>query len=58
MRIVLALFSERRYILFFPSEISKPVRVQKGAFVSDEEVSNVVDYLKQNIVEEVVYNEI
>ncbi len=43
-------------MLFFPSGYPKPVRVQ-GAFVSDEEVSNVVDYLKQNMVEEVVYNE-
>ncbi len=43
-------------MLFFPSGYPKPVRVQ-GAFVSDEEVSNVVDYLKQHMVEEVVYNE-
>lgn len=43
-------------MLFFPSGYPKPVRVQ-GAFVSDEEVSNVVDYLKQNLVEQVVYNE-
>ena len=43
-------------MLFFPSGYPKPVRVQ-GAFVSDEEVSNVVDYLKQNMVEEVVYHE-
>lgn len=31
-------------MLFFPSGIPKPVRVQ-GAFVSDQEVSNVVDFL-------------
>jgi len=43
-------------MLFFPSGYPKPVRVQ-GAFVSDEEVSAVVDFLKQNMVEEVKYNE-
>lgn len=32
-------------MLFFPSGISKPFRVQ-GAFVSDQEVGNVVDFLK------------
>lgn len=32
-------------MLFFPSGYSKPVRVQ-GAFVSDNEVSTVVDFLK------------
>ena len=36
-------------MLFFPSDISKPLRVQ-GAFISDSEVENVVDFLKdQNI---------
>ena len=34
-------------MLFFPSGYSKPVRVQ-GAFVSDREVSAVVDFLKEN----------
>ena len=34
-------------MLFFPSGYSKPVRVQ-GAFVSDREVSAVVDFLKSN----------
>jgi len=34
-------------MLFFPSGSSKPVRVQ-GAFVSDREVSAVVDFLKAN----------
>ena len=34
-------------MLFFPSGYSKPVRVQ-GAFVSDREVSAVVDFLKAN----------
>lgn len=33
-------------MLFFPSGIPKPIRVQ-GAFVSDKEVSAVVDFLKQ-----------
>ena len=30
-------------MLFFPSNLPKPVRVQ-GAFVSDEEVKRVVDF--------------
>lgn len=34
-------------MLFFPSGYSEPVRVQ-GAFVTDEEVSKVVDFLKDN----------
>jgi len=34
-------------MLFFPSGYSKPVRVQ-GAFVSDREVSSVVEFLKSN----------
>ena len=34
-------------MLFYPYGYPKPVRVQ-GAFVSDEEVSAVVDFLKQN----------
>jgi DNA segregation ATPase FtsK/SpoIIIE-like protein len=34
-------------MLFFPSGYNKPVRVQ-GAFVSDREVSAVVDFLKAN----------
>lgn len=34
-------------MLFFPQGIPKPVRVQ-GAFVSDEEVQKVVDFLKDN----------
>lgn len=38
-------------MLFFPSNLSKPIRVQ-GAFISDLEVKRVVDYLKeQNITE-------
>lgn len=32
-------------MLFYPQSMSKPARVQ-GAFVSDEEVAKVVDYLK------------
>ena len=43
-------------MLFFPSGYPKPVRVQ-GAFVSDEEVGKVVDFLKANMGEEVVYDE-
>ena len=34
-------------MLFFPSGYPKPVRVQ-GAFVSDEEVEKIVDFVKQN----------
>lgn len=34
-------------MLFYPAGYQKPVRVQ-GAFVSDEEVQAVVDYLKEN----------
>ena len=34
-------------MLFYPSGYQKPVRVQ-GAFVSDQEVQAVVDYLKEN----------
>ena len=34
-------------MLFFPQGYTKPLRVQ-GAFVSDEEVSNVVEFLKKN----------
>ncbi len=42
-------------MLFYPQGYSKPVRVQ-GAFVSDEEVSGVVDFLKnQNLGN--IYNE-
>lgn len=42
-------------MLFYPQGYPKPVRIQ-GAFVSDEEVGNIVDFLKnQNIGN--VYNE-
>ncbi|MCD7885619.1 MAG: DNA translocase FtsK 4TM domain-containing protein [Lachnospiraceae bacterium] len=34
-------------MLFYPQGYQKPARVQ-GAFVSDEEVSDVVDFLKEN----------
>lgn len=43
-------------MLFFPSGYPKPVRVQ-GAFVSDEEVAGVVDFLKEQMSEEVTYDE-
>ena len=33
-------------MLFFPSNLSKPIRIQ-GAFISDLEVKRVVDYLKE-----------
>ncbi len=34
-------------MLFHPGFLSKPIRVQ-GAFISDEEVENVVSYVKEN----------
>ena len=43
-------------MLFYPSGYPKPVRVQ-GAFVSDEEVGKVVDFLKANLTQEIVYDE-
>lgn len=42
-------------MLYFPSNLPKPLRVQ-GAFVSDEEVENVVSFLKEN-AEGVSYDE-
>jgi len=41
-------------MLFFPTGMSKPVRVQ-GTFVSDQEVEKIVDFLKKD--GETVYNE-
>ncbi len=38
-------------MLFYPTGYSKPVRVQ-GAFISEEEVANVVRFLKKNKQEE------
>ncbi len=43
-------------MLFFPSGYSKPVRIQ-GAFVSDSEVGKVVDFLKDQAMGGVSYNE-
>lgn len=43
-------------MLFFPSGYPKPVRVQ-GAFISDKEVSDVVDFLKENNGHAVMYSE-
>ncbi len=34
-------------MLYYPQGLNKPLRVQ-GAFVSDEEVSDVVDFIKEN----------
>lgn len=42
-------------MLFYPAGYQKPVRVQ-GAFVSDKEVQNVVEYLKENSGK-ITYNE-
>ncbi len=43
-------------MLFYPSGYPKPIRVQ-GAFVSDEEVSRVVDFLKEQVQNDNVYSE-
>lgn len=43
-------------MLFFPSGYPKPVRIQ-GAFVSDKEVSHVVEFLKSQMVGTTSYNE-
>lgn len=43
-------------MLFYPSGYQKPVRVQ-GAFVSDKEVSDVVEFLTQNQNEKAGYDE-
>ncbi|MDO5041243.1 MAG: DNA translocase FtsK 4TM domain-containing protein [Peptoniphilus sp.] len=43
-------------MLFHPGFISKPIRVQ-GAFISDEEVENVVDYVKENSKYDNVYED-
>ena len=43
-------------MLFFPSGYPKPVRIQ-GAFVSDKEVSHVVEFLKNQTVGTTSYNE-
>lgn len=43
-------------MLYFPSNFPKPLRVQ-GAFISDEEVGKVVDFLKSHMDEEVQYDE-
>ena len=40
-------------MLFYPQGYSKPARVQ-GAFVSDKEVSDVVDYLKNQSLGNVI----
>ncbi|MBR3132592.1 MAG: DNA translocase FtsK [Clostridia bacterium] len=41
-------------MLFYPSGVSKPVRLQ-GAFISDSEVEKIVDFLKRD--GEVTYND-
>lgn len=43
-------------MLFYPQGLTKPSRVQ-GAFVSDQEVSDVVDFLKEQCVETGTYAE-
>ena len=44
-------------MLFYPQGLSKPVRVQ-GAFISDKEVSDVVDFLKNQAIGNVYSNDI
>ena len=43
-------------MLFYPQGYSKPLRVQ-GAFVSDEEVQRVTEFLKNNAAESQIYDE-
>lgn len=43
-------------MLFYPSGLQKPIRVQ-GAFVSDKEVSDVVEFLSSKHQEKVSYDE-
>ncbi|MBD5542828.1 MAG: DNA translocase FtsK [Lachnospiraceae bacterium] len=43
-------------MLFYPQGLTKPSRVQ-GAFVSDQEVSDVVDFLKEQCVDTGAYAE-
>ncbi len=42
-------------MLFYPQGYTKPARVQ-GAFVSDSEVSDVVDFLKNQMLGNITYN--
>ncbi len=44
-------------MLFYPQGYAKPARIQ-GAFVSDKEVADVVDYLKNQAIGNVYNNEI
>ena len=44
-------------MLFYPQGYSKPARIQ-GAFVSDKEVSDVVDFLKNQAIGNVYASEI
>ena len=44
-------------MLFYPAGYSKPVRVQ-GAFISDSEISDVVEFLKENEDVAVYYTEV
>lgn len=43
-------------MLFYPQGYSKPSRVQ-GAFISDEEISEIVEFLKANAGDEAQYDE-
>ena len=43
-------------MLFYPQGYTKPARVQ-GAFISDEEINDIVDFLKENNGGEPSYNE-
>lgn len=43
-------------MLFYPQGYTKPARVQ-GAFISDEEISEIVEFLKQNCGGESQYDE-
>lgn len=43
-------------MLFYPQGYTKPSRVQ-GAFISDEEIGEIVDFLKANAGDEGIYDE-
>ena len=43
-------------MLFYPQGYTKPARVQ-GAFISDEEISEIVDFLKANAGDQDLYDE-
>ncbi len=43
-------------MLFYPAGYQKPARVQ-GAYISEDEIQNIVQYLKDTNIQEIVYEE-